>query len=405
MNVREYALDILDRVFFHHGYAGLLMRQENTLSKVDQAFASELIYGTIRNRTLLESYWKQYTKKVVKKQVEVALDMGVYQMYFMNKVPVYAAISTTVDLVNEHEKGFVNAILHKVEKQGKMELEDTFENASVNYSHPKWLLQLWKAHYGEDVALQIAKSDQEPSRLYGRINYLKINRQRLEKTGKFHFVNDISFLCDDILPMTKQFQTGQVVIQDIHSAMVAGYLEPKPGERILDSCSAPGTKAQQIAMMMKNEGELICCDLHPSRTKLIDQLMKKTGVTIAKVETKDATVTNQFKQESFDRVLIDAPCSGLGDLSGKPEIRWHIRPENLDQLINTQRSILEANAPYLKKGGRLVYSTCTLNRKENEVQISNFLKSHSEFELKFERTLFPFEDDGDGFYVAVLEKK
>ncbi len=402
MDAREYALDILERVYLHHGYAGLLMRKKNDLSKLDQAFVSELVYGTIRNTTLLEMQWKTFAKKGVKKKIGIVLNMAVYQMFFMDKVPAYAAISSAVDLVDAHEKGFVNAILRKVKENGLVTKEDTFENAWINTSHPKWLLNLWKAHYGEETAWKIAKSNQEPAVLYGRVNTLKTSRERLEKTGKFHFVNDVSFTCDDLLPATKEFLSGRVVIQDVHSAMVVSYLNPKPGERVLDVCSAPGTKCQQIAMMMQNQGEIIACDLYEHRTKLIDQLMKRTGVSIVETRILDATQKNQFEAESFDRILIDAPCSGLGDLAGKPEIRFHVTPDHLDEIIQTQKEILEANMPYVKKGGTLVYSTCTLNRKENEGMIAAMLAQHPEFILQREKTMFPFEEDGDGFYVAVL---
>ena len=155
---------------------------------------------------------------------------------------------------------------------------------------------------------------------------------------------------------------------------------------------------------MENEGEIIASDIYEARVHLIGQLMEKTGVTIVKAVVNDACKKDVYALECFDRILLDVPCSGLGDLSHKPEIRWHLLPENIDALVKTQREILLANAPYLKKGGMMVYSTCTLNKKENEKQIAWFLKEHPDFTLLCEKTMFPFEDGGDGFYMAQLCK-
>jgi 16S rRNA (cytosine967-C5)-methyltransferase len=201
------------------------------------------------------------------------------------------------------------------------------------------------------------------------------------------------------------FAQGKYVIQDIHAARAAVLLDVQPGMKVLDACAAPGTKTQELAMFMNNEGQVISCDLYPQRAALIQQLMARTGVTIADVQVKDASLEGQFAEGSFDRILLDVPCSGLGDLKHKPEIRWHVQPQDLDQITKIQKRILHANAAYLKTGGILVYSTCTLNRKENEGMIQWFLKEHPGFVREEERTYFPFEDDGDGFYAAKLRKR
>ena len=158
-------------------------------------------------------------------------------------------------------------------------------------------------------------------------------------------------------------------------------------------------------MLMENEGEVIACDVYPQRVDLIRQVMDKTGVTICTPVCMDGTKEKQFEEGSFDRILLDVPCSGMGDLSHKPEIRYHLQPENLDELIEIQKKLLDTNCCYIKKNGILVYSTCTLNKKENETQIQQFLKRHEEFELLREKTFFPFEENGDGFYVAQLIRK
>ena len=398
--VRSYALKVLKRVFADHGYAALIMRGNMPLAPLDRAFASELIYGTIRNYTLLEKQWRLYTNgKRVKRRTALLLDMSTYQLFFMDKVPDYAVLHAANDLADPHEKGFVNAVLHKVLDAGLQ----TDLDPAVRYSHPAWLVDLWQAHYGNETALKILAADQTPSQMYGRINTLRCTRVELEE--RYTFVNDVSFKAEGALQHEDVFQEGKVLIQDIHSAFVAPLLAAEPGMKVLDACAAPGTKTQQIAMMMENKGDITACDLYEARCMLIDELMQRTGVDIVHTKACDATVDGNFAAESFDRILLDVPCSGLGDLSHKPEIRWHVRPEDLDVIIKTQRAILETNAGYLQKGGIMVYSTCTLNRKENEGQIAAFLKRHEEFVLRMERTWFPFEDGGDGFYAAVLVKE
>lgn len=398
MDARSYALDVLERVFHEHGYAGLLMRMDNGFNDLDRRFISTLVYGTIRNYTLLEAQWKPFVKRKVRLRTALILDMAVYQLFFLDKVPDYAVVDGAVQMAEARDKGFVNAILHKVQKQGFVQMEE----ASIRYSHPQWIIGLWKAHYGEEVTKKILESDQKPSLTFGRINTLKAEKEKLEE--KFSFVNDISFKSDVPVQDTKEFENGEVLIQDVHSAMVPTFLDVKPGMQVLDACAAPGTKTQEIAMFMENEGEIIAADVYEARVHLIDQLMEKTGVTIVKTMVSDATLEGRFAVESFDRILLDVPCSGLGDLSHKPEIRWHLLPENIDELVAVQRKILMTNAPYVKTGGIMVYSTCTLNKKENEKQIAWFLKQHPDFTLLYEKTMFPFEDGGDGFYMAQLCK-
>lgn len=399
-DVRSYALHVLQRVFVDHGYAALIMRHNMPLAAVNRPFASELIYGTIRNYTLLEAQWRPYAQaKHVKRKTALILDMSIYQLFFMDKVPDYAVLHAAGQLADPHERGFINALLHKVKDAGLVESMDL----SVQYSHPAWLVGLWKAHYGEETMRKILAADQQAPLVYGRINTLLCTKQELEK--QYTFVNDVSFLPSGPLQNTQLFQDGKILIQDIHSAYVAPLLQAEPGMRVLDACAAPGTKTQQIAMMMENQGDITACDLYEARCGLIGELMDRTGVTIVHTKTNDASKAGAFAPESFDRILLDVPCSGLGDLSHKPEIRWHTKPEDLDAITAVQYAILEANAPYLKENGRLVYSTCTLNRKENEGQVAGFLKRHPEFEMQFERTWFPYEDGGDGFYAAVLVKK
>ena len=396
--MRKYALDVIERVMKEHAYAAILMRN-SPIERAHMPFVSELVYTTLRNMTLLEEQWKPFVHGRIRPRTRYLLDMSACELFFMEKVPAYAVFSTSVELCSRHEKGFVNAVLHQMEKRGLVKSSDP----AVNTSHPEWLYRMWKAHYGEETAGKIMQADQMPARVYGRINTLKTDRKTLEEAGAV-FVNDISFTMKDNPLVHPLFQQGCYVIQDIHAAQAAVLLDVKPGMRVLDACAAPGTKSQEIAMFMHNAGELVSGALYESRARLIEELMERTGVAVCTVQVKDASIKDQYEEGGFERILLDVPCSGLGDLKHKPEIRWHETPEDLDAIVKVQKNILEANAPYLKAGGIMVYSTCTLNRKENEGQVQAFLKTHPEYELRQERTYFPYEDEGDGFYAAKLQK-
>jgi 16S rRNA (cytosine967-C5)-methyltransferase len=308
-------------------------------------------------------------------------------------------------MTGKYEKKFVNAVLRNVEKRGQVFPHgNDLKSLSIETSHPLWLLQMWQSHYGTEITKKLCQEDQERPYAFGRINTLKIKKENLEKGDRIKFLNDISFIYEGILSRTSMFTEGKVVIQDINSAETVRHLDVHPGMDVLDACAAPGTKSQEIAMFMENKGRLVACDLYEKRTHLIEELMARTGVSICTAMVNDAKIERPEWQGSFDRVLVDAPCSGLGDLRHKPEIRLHLKPEDLDEIIDVQKGILDTAASYARKNGILIYSTCTLNKKENEEQIRHFLEIHQEFSLEEEKTIFPFENGGDGFFMAKLRK-
>lgn len=405
-NPRKIALDALYRVIHQNGYANLILRRSNDLSAADQALVSALVYGTLRNYHWLEYQWRGYAERKVRPQTAVLLDMSVFQLLYLEKIPAYAVLSEAVELAAERDRKFVNAILRQVVQNGVRPAPegDELKKAALETSHPDWLLRLWQAHYGEAAALAIAAHDQTSAGVYGRINRLKINPQKLQEYPAVTMLENDCFRYAGVLSRTEWFKAGQVIIQDRAAQLIPYYLDVKPGMKVLDLCAAPGTKTQQIAVLMENQGKLIANDVNPGRVKLIEQLMEKTGVTICQTAVQDASVPVEAWQDGFDRVLADAPCSGLGDLRHKPEIRLHVTPESIDELVRLQQQILDCSAVYVRSGGILVYSTCTLNRKENEGQVQSFLKRHPEFVLNKEKTCLPQELDSDGFYMAQLTR-
>ena len=397
MKSREYIIYVLKRVFLEDAYASILLRKP-LVDKEEMGFVSEVVYGTIRNYLYLENQWRDLAKKV-KKETALLIDMSIDQLFFCDSIPHYATLHEAVELAHRQEKRFVNFILREVERRGRIDSKDLY----IQYSHPKWIINLWEAHYGEEKAIAILKHNQKPALVYGRINALKTTKEEMEKDYPIHFLNEYCFVSDKQIQHMEAFKEGKVVIQNISSQKVVEAIRVKKGMKILDVCASPGTKTQQIAMLMENEGTIDAFDLYQKRVDLLDELMQKTGVTIVNSGVRDARIKHP-KEEYYDRILMDVPCSGLGDLAHKPEIRWHIQPEDIDEIVSIQQEILEANCLSLKKGGLFVYSTCTLNKKENEKQIAQFLLKHKEFTLLEEHTLFPDEINGDGFYYAIVRR-
>lgn len=407
MNARKYIITIFKQVIYEDGFASLLLRKNREMfSEEDNAFISETVYGTLRNYYLIEKQWQSLVTNKVRRDTALILDMSIYHLFFLDKIPNYAVIHEAVELSEKRDKAFVNALLRKISQRGLIQSsEDTLNALSENTSHPLWILQLWNAHYGYEITKRLAEFNQTRSIVYGRINTLKCTKEMLEKDDKVHFVNDEVFTYDGILTNSDYFKKGEVIIQDLSSSLIPKVLDVSRNMTVLDACSAPGTKTQEIAMFMQNEGKIIAQDIYEKRVQLIDHLMLKTGVTIVKTKVQDSSVLNEEYINKFDRVLLDAPCSGLGDLRHKPEIRFHLKPDNIDELTSLQKKLLEVNGQYVKEGGILVYSTCTLNKKENEKQIQTFLKNHSEYELIEEKTLFPYIENSDGFYYAKMRRK
>ncbi len=403
MNARTYACEVLYRVIYENSYASLLMRSmPEDFSAEDRGLISEIVYGTLRNCSLLELQWSDLAQGRVRSRTRVLLNAAVYQLKFMDRIPSYAVISESVSAAKKQEKGFVNAVLRAVDRRPLRHAEGEWpQKDAIETSHPVFLLKLWEKQYGRETAEKILAADQERPVVYGRLNTLKADDSFFHAEGIERLENDC-FIWNGNLAASSWLKDGTVLIQSRTSQRVIPLLDAKPGMRVLDVCAAPGTKTQQIACAMKNMGEIVAGDLYPERVKLIDQLMKRTGATIVRAAVRNAEKRDETMTGRFDRVLVDAPCSGLGDLSHKPEIRLHVSPESIDELTGIQARILAASASCVKPGGVLVYSTCTLNRKENERQIRMFLEENHGFSLLEEHTFFPFELKSDGFYAAKL---
>ena len=338
--------------------------------------------------------------------------MSAYQLLLLDRIPGYAVVSESVDIARKiaggHYASLVNAVLRKMADNNaqKVALEGYIEKLGVEASHPDWLLRLWEAHYGREIMEEICWNDLQPGRIALKVNTMKTSEQQLLEDPLFSkgTLNNCLYYDGNILD-TDYFRNDLVSIQSESSQKVVLKVSPNPGERILDMCAAPGTKSIQMAIHSNDQAEIMAVDLYPQRVALIDQAVERHGLKNITTRCLDArNLPKEIPLYYFDKVLLDAPCSGLGTLKHKPEIKINTRPEDLDDIIMLQAQLLEAACLMLKPGGQLIYSTCTLNRKENDRQIRQFLLQHEEFELVSEETIFPFVYDSDGFYIANLRK-
>lgn len=397
--MRKWIWKALDEVVNKKVYSNLYLR--NHLQEVDEkdrALATRIFYGTIQNYRYCTECWSKYVKNKLHPKMDVLLTMSTYQLLFLDKVPSYAIVNDAVNIakkINVKYSGLTNAVLHKVKP-----IET--DNVALKYSLPDWLYTMWASQYGQEKALMMARASVNILPMYVRRNTLM--------TSEADFDFD-TFVCvqDPLYIYTGNdyfhhdyYQKGYMSAQDEGSFAIAKFVDPKENERILDCCAAPGTKTMAMAERMHNQGHIDSYDLHAHRKELIDSDAKRLGIDIVHAGVQDATT---FKSSVlYDRILCDVPCSGYGVLSRKPDIKLHMVPEDMDSLIPLQYSILNNVCQYVKVGGVLVYSTCTMNKKENEKQIEKFLSAHEEFCLVDEKTIFS-DTRQDGFYMAKLVRK
>ncbi len=414
MNAREIAFSMLKDICLHNTYSNLLLRKElNKAKEQDKGLITQIVYGTLQNYRLCRYQWEDLVKKLPSDDICVLLDMSIYQLFYMDKVPAYAIINEAVEITKKsiHPKmaKMVNAVLHQAERRKEREvIGNEVKMLAIKTSHPEWIVSMWKAQYGMDVAEKICYANMETKPNAARVNTWKTSKEKLlAQDERFHegYMSKDALLYDGSIAETSSYEQGLISIQDEASQLIARIVDPQPDEEILDVCSAPGTKANHMAELMQNKGHIVCGDLHPHRVELIREGAKRLGITIMEPMVMDATELAEIKGQMFDRVLCDVPCSGYGVLARKSDIKYHMKSEDMDTLIPIQKKILSKSAEHVKLNGILVYSTCTLNKKENEKQIQAFLKEHDDFMLVEERTIFPFEAHSDGFYMAKLQRK
>jgi len=410
MIAREEAYHILTQVVVHKQYANLLLKNCKG-DPVDMPLITRIVYGTLQHYRYLEYQWSDLISKRPPEEIVVLINLSVYQRYMMDKIPPYAIINEAVSIAKKNLKGqyagLVNAILRQVltRHSRPIILENKAEQLAIETSHPVWLVHMWRKQLGDEVTEIICHKDNLTPPLFVRVNTLKSDINEVMETGLFTVSDESlgSLIADPKVVKHDIFTSGKVIIQDENSQRVCEFAGVKPNEIVLDVCSAPGTKTVQLAAMMQNKGKILAVDIHPHRIKLVDQLVERSGATIISTLVADAAnLPSELKQEMFDTVLIDAPCSGLGVLRRKPDIKMTIQPADLDGIQKLQEAILNESSACVKVGGQLIYATCTINKKENQLQVSNFLSTHPQFELIGQQQYLPHQSEGDGFYMAKL---
>lgn len=422
--IRQTALLILADVDEKGAYMNLLIDEKLKKEKItgrDAAFLSELVRGTVRNRIYLDYIIASYSKIKLKKisvLIKNILRMGLYQIFFMDKVPSSAAVNESVTLSRRYghasSSGFVNAVLRNALRGGELKLpEDKTEALSVKYSYPLWMAERFISDFGFERAESIMEAGNAKAETVIRANTLKITAEELfSKLGDAALSRDgnmITLKNSGSVSEMEGFCEGLFTVQAKPFEKTAELLSVKPGMTVLDACAAPGGKTTYIAQLMENEGEIFACDIYEHKLKLIEDAAERLSVNIVKTHLHDASEVNEELIGKCDRVLLDVPCSGTGIIRRRPDIKWN-RSEDED-FSSLQKKILEAQAKCLKAGGILVYSTCSIDKRENEEVIKAFLKDNKEFKLMpFDggetgyKTWYPDTDKTDGAFICRMKK-
>ncbi len=417
---RKTAYEVLLDIEKNQAYSNLSLNRYIEKNKPDsQSFTRELVYGVLRNKILLDHILSQLVNsglKKVKKQDLVLLRMGIYQLMGMDSVPEYAAVNETVKLAKYFARGrdgFINGVMRNyIKKKSLLQLPDREKDMitylSVRYSAEKWIVELWADAYGEEKTEQILRASNLTPELTIRVNLMKTSpdnlANQLESQGfqvsKTQLTDRGLAVKGSDLLQSKPYKEGLFSVQDEASILVSDTLGAVSGDVVMDVCAAPGGKTFATAELMSGGGKIYAMDIYEHKLKLMENQAKRSGITNIKLIYHDSTLALKEFENGADKVLADVPCSGLGVIRRKPEIKYKGN-EELPELIKRQAKILSAAASYVKKGGSLVYSTCTINPAENQLQIDKFLSNNNDFKKVEERQLLPTMGI-DGFYICKM---
>ena len=391
------------------------------LSPADRGLCQEIVYGIVRWQSTLDWLISRKTSgREQKPALQNLLRLGLYQIFWLDRIPDHAAVHETVELAKQNgfgpQAGFVNAILRgylrEADETKKLLAELKISNPAIGFSHPKWLVEKWQKRFGVEKTAQLLEWNNTPPKTFARVNTLKIDAGKLiekwrEENVEYDFVRrdwleeNLVFELKSHPPLNSltSFRDGWFYIQDPSTLLAVRELDPQPGETILDLCAAPGGKTTFIAQLMKNAGKIVACDISEERLKLIRENCQRLGVACVEPILFSAL---DPRPSTFDRILVDAPCSNTGVMRRRVDLRWRISPEEILRLRQTQLDLLKLAATKLKPGGVLIYSTCSLEPEENSEVIKEFLREHENFKLESEHQLLPFVDNEDGAFVAKL---
>ncbi|MGL4847951.1 MAG: 16S rRNA (cytosine(967)-C(5))-methyltransferase RsmB [Clostridium sp.] len=438
MNSRSIAIKVLNRVLLEGAYSNIALSKElneSDLNSKDKALATEIVYGTLRRKRTLDIVIGSFVRdlSMMDKRILNILRAAIYQLRFLDKIPSYAACNEAVEAAKKislKDSKLVNGILRNyLKKEGKVRIKfpNEIEKISFEYSFEPWLVKLFIEQYGEEKAKVIMRGLNKTPGITIRVNKLKNSfgeaYNELEELGynieKGDLAKDAILIKNgSSIESNKLFVEGKCTVQD-QSAMLASYvLNPEKGDTVLDICSAPGGKTTHIGEILENTGKILAFDIHENKLNLIKENCTRLGITNVEVSQMDATVLNEELINKADKVLIDVPCTGFGIISRKPEIKWNKRENTMGLITKIQRRIMKNSWEYLKSGGTMVYSTCTINKKENEENVRWFLENFKDAELELlnvgKMENIEYTRDGmvtilpnknmDGFFIAKIKK-
>ena len=417
-NTRELALDMLLAIDRDGQYSHLVLRdvldKYQYLSKQERAFLTRLTEGTVERMLTLDYVIDQFSKTKVKKMkplIRELMRLSVYQIMYMDGVPDSAVCNEAVKLARKRGfsglSGFVNGVLRSVARGWK---DVAFQNESVRYSVPEWIIDGWNADYGRDVTEKMLEAFMQPAKITVRTNTQKCTpeelKDRLSQEGvTVEAIEGISYAFAlsgfDYLAGLGSFQDGWFYVQDISSMTVAHAADPKKGDYIIDVCAAPGGKSSHLAELLDGSGMVEARDLTEYKVGLIEENILRHDLHNMKAVQQDATLFDEASVEKADILICDLPCSGLGVIGRKSDIRYKMTAEKAHDLAALQQEMLDTVWKYVKRGGKLIYSTCTIHKEENEDNVAAFLQKHPQFTLVEQRQIFPMEGS-DGFFVAKM---
>lgn len=437
-NVRDAALSILMAIEKNQAYSNLLLHQtieKYNIEQKDSGLLTEITYGTLQHKMTLDYYLQPFVKGKLDDWVRQLLRLSLYQIHYLDRIPNHAAVNEAVEIAKKRSHkgtaGLVNGILRSVLRQGLRStdnIEDPIERLSIASSHPLWLIKRWVEQFGFEQTQTMAFENNTPPTQAIRVNLSRTSvdevMDMLEDEGIVSHKSDVLPECLHIekgqVAKTKAFQYGFVSIQDESSMIPTHALRVEPGHRVLDMCAAPGGKSMHIAEHLQGKGTLVSVDLHPHKVTLISEQATRLGFENIETRTMDSRkLTDEYEEESFDRILVDAPCSGLGVIRRKPDIKYTKKEEDFASLQTIQLRLLDEASKLIKPNGLIVYSTCTIDETENNGTVQAFLANHPEMVLDELNVLpkayhhlitqgtmhiFPQDFNSDGFFVAAFKK-
>ena len=444
MEARDVALKILMEINEEGAYSNISLKRnlKGYMGKLDENFVREIVYGVLENKLYLDYIIGSFSKTKLNKIELIILEIlriGVYQIAMLERIPNSAAVNESAKLAKKHSNPgavkFVNGILRNIcrKKESLINIDEDnkIDYFSIKYSHPRWLVKRWISEYGVGFTERLCIENNKRPKLNIRTNSTKITREDLK--AKFEtkgiIVSESKYSIDGLIlekpyriTDTEEYKAGLFTIQDESSMLVSQIMNPTQGSFVIDLCSAPGGKTTHISEKMNNKGRILARDFYDHKIKLVENNSQRLGSTIIETEVFDATILDENLIESADYVLIDAPCTGLGMIRRRPEIKWNRVEKDIENITDIQKKILNNGSKYLKSGGVLVYSTCTIEKDENLNLVANFVRNNDNFEFcGFDHLLnsnenmktakegyieiYPHVHDMDGFFIAKLTKK